>query len=164
MAGLGVGVEKFGKAGVVGDGVEVGVIARQEAILGVQADGLSEVFDALFGVAGHACEQGEAVEGVVGGVMIQKDGVEVLARVLVVPVIEERDGVIVSLFVRLEGGGAFVDLRDTGGDVHADALGEIGWGIGEHLQKGFVCLIEFTGLHELEGRLVKTEGGLAGGV
>ena len=67
-AGLGFGVEEFGEAGVVGHALEVGVGAGLDAVLGVEADGFGEVLDAVLGVAGHAGEQGEAVEGVVGGV------------------------------------------------------------------------------------------------
>jgi hypothetical protein len=56
--GSGFGVEEFGEAGVFGYGVEVGVEAGLEAVLGVEADGFGQVLDALGVVAGHAGEQG----------------------------------------------------------------------------------------------------------
>jgi hypothetical protein len=109
-------------------------------------------------------EQGEAVEGVVGGLVLEEDLLEVLAGVFVVALVEQGDGVVVTLFVSLEVGGAFVDLADAGGDVHADAVGEIlGCGV-EHRGEGFVGLLILAGLHELERALIEGERGLAGGV
>jgi len=148
---LGFGVEEFGEAGVVGYGVEVGVGAGLEAVLGVEADGFGEVVDALLGVAGHAGEQGEAVEGVVRGFVLQENLLEVLAGVFVVAVVQQRDGVVVPLFVAFEAGGSLGDLGDAGRDVHADAVGEVVWGAFQHQDEGGVGLFVLAGLHELEG-------------
>ena len=88
------------------------------------------------GVAGHAGENGEAVEGVVGLFVRLEDGLELLAGVLVVAVVEQGDGVVVALF----GGGKGVlpldDLLEAGVDVHADALGEVAGAGGQHLVEG----------------------------
>ena len=81
-----------------------------------------------------------------------------LAGVFVVAVVEQGDGVVVALFVGFEGGGAFGDLRDAGGDVHADAVGEVVGRGGEHLVEGGVRLLVLAGLHEPEGGLVEGEG------
>jgi len=151
LPGLGFGVEEFGEAGVVGYGVEVGVGAGLEAVLGVEADGFGEVVDALLGVACHAGEQGEAVEGVVRGFVLQENFLEVLAGVFVVAVVEKRDGVVVPLFVAFKAGGALGDLGDASGDVHADAVGEVVWGGVEHQDESRVRLLVLAGLHELEG-------------
>ena len=61
-----LGVEEFGEAWVVGHILEVGVGAGLDAVPGVEADGLGEVFEAEVGVAGHAGEDSQAIEGVVG--------------------------------------------------------------------------------------------------
>ena len=89
---------------------------------------------------------------------------EVLACVFIVALIEERDGVVVALFVGLEAGGALMDLGDACGDIHADAIGEVLRRGVEHFDKGFVGLVIFAGLHELERALVEGERGLPGGV
>jgi hypothetical protein len=151
---LNLGVEEFGEAGVVGHVLEVGVGAGLDAVSGVVVDGLGEVVETASGVAGHAGQDGEAVESVVGGGVGGEDGVEVLARVFVVTVVEERDGVVVLLFVAVERGLAFGDLADAGVDVHADAVAKVAWAGKEHLVEGSVGLIVFALLHELEGGLV----------
>ena len=45
------------------------------------------MLDAIERVLGHAGEQGEAVEGVVCGAMIEQDLLEMLARIFVVAVV-----------------------------------------------------------------------------
>jgi hypothetical protein len=158
------GVKEFGEAGVVGYAVEVGVEAGLETVLAVEANGFGEVMDAGVGVAGHAGKEGEAVESVVGGLLLEEDGLKVGAGVFVVAVVEQGDGVVVALFVGLEAGGALVNLRDAGGDVHADAVGEILWCGLEHFGEGVVGLLVFPGLHELERGLIEAESRLACGV
>ena len=113
------------KLRIVGDRVEVGVQPRLEAVLAVQPDRLGEVLDAALGVAGHAGQQCKTVKGVVGGLLFQQDLGQVFARIVVVPVVQQRDGVVVALFVALELGRSLVDLRDARRDVHADAVGQI---------------------------------------
>ncbi len=92
------------------------------------------------GVAGHAGEDGEAVEGVVRLVVRLEDGVELLAGVLVVAVVEQGDGVVVALLVAGEVGLALGDLLEACVDVHADAVGEIAGAGGEELVEGDVCV------------------------
>ena len=70
----------------------------------VEPDGFGEVLEAVVRVAGHAGEDGEAVEGVVGVVVLGDDLLELAARVLVVAVVEQGDGVVVALLVGEEGG------------------------------------------------------------
>jgi hypothetical protein len=161
---LGFGVEEFGEAGVVGYAVEVGVKAGLETVLIVEADGLGEVFDASVVVAGHAVKESEAVKGVVGGFFFEEDVLKMLAGVVIIAVVEQRDGVVVALFVGLEGCGAFVNLRDAGRDVHTDAIGEVLWCGLEHFGEGFVGLLIFAGLHELERGLIERERGFASGI
>ena len=158
------GIEEFGEARIFSDAIEVGVVTGLEAVLTFEADGFGEVLDAGVVVAGEGGEQGEAVEGVVGRLLFEEDFLEVLASVFVVALVEQGDGVVVALFVRLEVGGAFVDLCDAGGDIHANAVGEILRRGLEHFGEGVVGLIVFAGLHELERALVEGERGLAGGV
>ena len=118
-------VEKFGEAGIFGYAIEVRVEPSLEAILAVEADGLGEVLDAAIVVTGQAGEEGESVEGVVGGLLLKKDLLQVLASILVVALIEQRYGVVVPFFVGLEIGGALIDLGDAGRDVHTNAVGEV---------------------------------------
>ena len=156
--GLDLGVEEFGEAGVVGHVLEVGVGAGLDAVAGVLADGLGEVLEAGVRVAGHAGEDGEAVEGVVGLVVGLEDGLELLAGVFVVAVVEQGDGVVVALFGVGEGGLALGDLLEAGVDVHADAVGEVAGAGGEHLVEGCRALVVFARLHEAECGLVVREG------
>ena len=162
--GLDFGVEELGEAGVFGDSIEVRVEAGLEAVLAVEADGFGEVFDAGVVVAGERGEQGKAVEGIVGRLLFEEDFLEVLAGVFVVALVEQGDGVVVALFVGLKAGRALVDLCDAGGDVHADAVGEVLRRGLEHLGERFVGFVILAGLHELERGLIESEGGLAGGV
>ena len=82
--------------------------------------------------ADHAGEQRETVEGVVGRVVFEQDFLEVLAGIVVLAVVQQRDGVVVALLVGAELRGALVNLRDAGGDVHPDAIGKI---VGRALQQ-----------------------------
>src|ERR1035441_7928206 len=94
--GLHLGVEEFGEAGVVGHILEVGVGAGLDAVFCVEADGLSEVFEAGVGFAGHAGEDGETIEGVVGLIVLGEDFLVMGARVLVVAFVQQGDGVVVD--------------------------------------------------------------------
>src|SRR5580704_4564543 len=101
---LDLGVKELGEAWVVGHVLEVRVGAGLEAVARILADGLGEVLEAGVGVAGHAGEDGEAVESVVSLVVDLEDGLELFACVLVMAVVEERDGVVVALLGGGEGG------------------------------------------------------------
>jgi hypothetical protein len=156
------GVEELGEAGVVGHVLEVGVGACLDAVFAVEADGFGKVFQADVGVAGHAGEDGEAVEGVVGTVVFEDDLLEFGARVLVVAFVEQGDRVVVAFLVREEGGFALGDLLEAGIDVHADALGEVRWAGGEHLAECGVGLFVLALLHKADGGFVEGEGVGAG--
>ena len=70
--------------------------------LPIEADGFGKMFEAGVGVARHAGEHGEAVEGVVGGLVGGEDGLELLAGVFILAVVKQRNRVVVALFVREE--------------------------------------------------------------
>ena len=57
-----------------------------------------------------------------------------------------------------EVGRALVDVADAGGDVHADAVGQLGWGGGEHFMEGRMGLFVLAGVHEAHGGLIEREG------
>ncbi len=161
---LDLGVEQVGEARVVGHVLEVGVGAGLDAVAWIVADGLGEVLEALVAVSGEAGEDGEAVEGVVGGGMLLQDELEVLACVFVVAQVEQGDGVVVLFFVAGEAGFAFRDLEQAGVDVHADAVGEVSGGAGEHLVEGGVGFVVLALLHELQSGLIAGDGLGAAGV
>ena len=145
---LDLGVEEFGEAGVVGHVLEVGVGAGLDAVAGVLAYGLGEVFEAGVGIAGHAGEDGEAVEGIVRLVVGLEDGLELLAGVFVVAVVEQGDGVVVALLGGGEGVLALGGLLEACVDVHANAVGEVAGTGGQHLGEGCVGVFKLAGLHE----------------
>src|SRR5436305_13329559 len=105
-----LGVEELGEEGVVGHVLEVGVGAGLDPVAGVLADGLGEVFEAGVGIAGHAGEDGETVEDVVGLVVGLEDGLELLAGVFVVAVVEQGNSVVVALLRGSKGVLAFCGL------------------------------------------------------
>jgi len=70
--------------------LEVGVGAGLDAVLRVEVDGLRKVLEAGVRIAGHAGEDGEAIEGVIGLAVLGGDFLEMGARVLVVTVIEQE--------------------------------------------------------------------------
>ncbi len=159
-----LGVEEFGEAGVVGHILEVGVGAGLDTVFGVEPDRLSEVLETGVGLSGHAGEDGETIEGVVGLFVFGDDLLELGARVLVVAFVEQGDGVVVAFLQGGELGFVFGALLEAGIDVHADALGKVGRAGGEHVVEGGVRLVEFALLHQAQGGFVLSEGAGAGAV
>ena len=99
-AGLNLGVEQLGKAGIVGHVLEVGVGACLDAVVRVQADRLGQLFETGVRIASHAGEHGQTIECIVGLVVRGDDPFQLAARVFVVAVIQQRYGVVVLLFGR----------------------------------------------------------------
>jgi len=94
------------------------------------------------GVSGHAGEDGEAVEGVVRAGVVGEDFFQLGARVFVVAVVEQGDGVVVALLSGVEAGLVAGGLLGAGVDVHADALGEVCGAGGEQLFEGVAGFVE----------------------
>ena len=161
---LDLGVEELGEARVVGHVLEIGVGAGLNAVAGVVLDGFGEVFEALVRIAGHAGEEGHAVEGVVCVGCGGEDLAQVVAGVLVLAFVEQGDGVVVLFFGVGEVVLAFGRLHKAGVDVDADAVGELRGRGEQHLVEGGVGLLVLALLHELEGSLVAGEGGGAAGI
>ena len=122
-------------------------------------DGFGEVFEALVGVAGHAGEQGHAVEGIVGLGGDREDLAEVHPGVVELAFVEQGDSVVVLLFGVGEVVFAFGHLHEACVDVDADAVGELGGCGKQHLVEGGVRLLVFALLHKLESSLVAGERG-----
>ena len=101
------------------------------AVARVELDGAGEIGQAILCVAGDGVENGKAIVGVVGGGVVSEDPGELLPGVFIVPGVELRDRVIVTLLGSKKGETGLLELALAGGNVHLAALLDFDRSIGK---------------------------------
>src|ERR1700733_527235 len=131
--GAGIRVEKFGKAWILRQILEVRIIARLETKLRFQAKSLIEPAQRILDMAGEAIERRQPVDYVLSLRALLQQLFQVLARSDVVPQVHQRDGVVEVLLSRLElcSRGPF-QMLIADAEVNHRAVGELLAGSGDH--------------------------------
>src|SRR5579864_8319284 len=147
-------IEQFSKPGIISHVLKVRIVAGLEAVLGIQADGFTQILERAFNLPGKAINHGHAVIGEVCLGIALEDFFHVGASLIKLTAIQERNSVIKVLFMGLERGGSACKLlvakiQMDPGAVHKFAVA----GSENFLQQGF-GFFEFMFLHGLDSSFV----------
>src|ERR1700734_3283666 len=99
-------------------------------------------------IAGHARKHGQSVQSIIGFIVFLQNLVELFARVLVVPIVQQGDGVVVVLFRVREGVFLLRALLQAGGAVHSGTIAQVSRTCCEHPVECRLRLVELALLHQ----------------
>ncbi len=156
--GSGIRVKQLGEARILGQVLEVGVVASLKAESRVQADGFIQTAQGVLDVAGHTVQSGDAVNHIVGFRRLLLEFFKVLAGLNVVAQVHERDGIVEMLFRGFEVVVDLFQMLGAGTHVHGGAVGEFLAGAANNLLKMGLGLIELVLLQGAQAGLVVLDG------
>src|ERR1700739_987630 len=122
-----------------------------------------QVIKAVLGLSSGAVENGESVVGIVGEGIFLEQALELVASVLIVAGVKQRDGIVVLLLGTGEGEFPLLGLALTDRKIGAAALEELRRAVLAKFFEESACFIELTFLHELHGALVLRKRGVRSG-
>src|SRR5579872_311086 len=155
----GIGIKQFSKAWILGEVLEVGIIAGLEAQLRIEAERFVQTAERILNVARQAIERGQAINDVVGfGVLLQQL-FQVLPGSDVIADIHQRNGVVEVLFWSLElrCRGA-LQVLVAGVQMYVGAVGQLLARSGNDLLEIRLGLVELVFLHGAQPGLVTLQG------
>src|ERR1700693_700301 len=151
----GIRIEQFREAWILCQILEVGIVARLEPQLGIQAKGFVQMLQRVLDVARETVERGQSVNHVVGLGILFEELVEVLAGGYVIANIHQRDGEV-KMFLRcleLSGYRAF-QMLVTDAEMNVGAVDQFFAGAGNDLLKMRLRLVELVLLHGAQSGFV----------
>src|SRR5580700_5974867 len=98
-AGLDLRIKQLRKSRIVRHILKVRIRTRLNPVPRILTDRLRQVFQATVRVARHARQHRQPIQRIVGLVILLQDQLELLAGILIVPIVQQRHSVIIVLFI-----------------------------------------------------------------
>src|SRR5215469_1764246 len=129
-----IGIQQLGKAGILGEILEVGVVACLETQLWVQPKGFVQMAQRIFHMTRQTIQRGQPVCDVVRFGVLLEQLIEMLAGGDVITNVHERDCVVEVLFRRFElGCRGSIEMLTANAEMNGCAVGQLLAGSGKHL-------------------------------
>src|SRR6266436_2548662 len=122
--GLDLRIKQLRKARIVRHILKVRIRTRLDPVPRSLTDRLRQVFQAAVRVARHARQHRQPIQRIVRLVICFQDKRELFARIFIVPIVQQRDGIIIVLFMTGKRVLPFRRLQQTGIGVHPDTVAQ----------------------------------------
>src|ERR1700733_1341542 len=145
---LNLRIEQLREAWIVSHILKVRVGTRLDSIAWILPDRLRQVLETLMRVACHAGQDRQPVQSILGLIVRLQNELELLPRILIMPIVQQRDGIVVVLLVTGKRVLSLRRLQQTRVAVHSCAFRQLSRASCQHLFERRMRLIVFPVLHQ----------------
>src|SRR5882757_216389 len=153
-AGLDLWIKQLRKPWIIRHILKVRIRTRLDSVPRILTNRLRQVFQAPVRVARHAGQHRQPIERIIGLVIRLQDQLELLAGIFIVPIVQQRHGVVIMLFMAGKRVLSLRRLKQTRIGVHPDAIAQFAGARRQHLLESCMGLVVLAVLHQSQCRLI----------